>query len=325
VNVERPDIAVVVPSHNRPIRLRWLLNALEEQTLDRSRFEVVVAHDSTGDATADLLNTHPLAADGTLRHVRFEPRKGAASKLRNAGWRAATAPVVVFTDDDCCPPPTWLERALGAAHEHPDAIIQGMTLRDPLEDANAHSPWPHSQRIIPPQPWAQTCNIIYPRTVLERHDGWLEEPPLLAGEDTELAIRARQAGTEYLGREDVLTYHAVDEAFLPQRVRSVWRWGDLAMLVKRHPEFRDEFPLWIFWKRSHVWLPFAIYGIIKERKNPLYGVLALPWLLHTQPRRGLDVRSRLRDFLELPGRFVLDVTEFLALVWGSIKHRTLFL
>ena len=33
-----PEIAVVVPSHDRPLRLRWLLNALEEQTLDRSRW-----------------------------------------------------------------------------------------------------------------------------------------------------------------------------------------------------------------------------------------------------------------------------------------------
>ena len=28
------DIAVVVPSHDRPLRLRWLLNALADQTLD---------------------------------------------------------------------------------------------------------------------------------------------------------------------------------------------------------------------------------------------------------------------------------------------------
>ena len=32
---KQPEIAVVVPSHDRPVRLRWLLNALEEQTLPR--------------------------------------------------------------------------------------------------------------------------------------------------------------------------------------------------------------------------------------------------------------------------------------------------
>ena len=40
-----PEIAVVVASHDRPLRLRWLLEALADQTLARYRFEVVVAHD----------------------------------------------------------------------------------------------------------------------------------------------------------------------------------------------------------------------------------------------------------------------------------------
>ena len=37
-----PEISVVVASHDRPLRLRWLLNALEEQTLERDRWEIVV-------------------------------------------------------------------------------------------------------------------------------------------------------------------------------------------------------------------------------------------------------------------------------------------
>ena len=43
-----PDVSVVVPSHARRLRLRWLLNALEEQTLAPERFEVIVVHDYTG-------------------------------------------------------------------------------------------------------------------------------------------------------------------------------------------------------------------------------------------------------------------------------------
>src|SRR5213593_4083172 len=57
-----PLISVVVPSHERPLRLRWLLNALEEQTLAREQWEVIVAHDS-GPETQELLREHPLAAD----------------------------------------------------------------------------------------------------------------------------------------------------------------------------------------------------------------------------------------------------------------------
>ena len=37
-----PEIAVVVASHDRPLRLRWLLEARSEQTLPPDRFEVVM-------------------------------------------------------------------------------------------------------------------------------------------------------------------------------------------------------------------------------------------------------------------------------------------
>lgn len=67
-----PELSVVVPSHERPLRLRWLLNALEEQSLRRKRFEVVVAHDS-GPATHEVLAGHPLARTGMLREIRVSP------------------------------------------------------------------------------------------------------------------------------------------------------------------------------------------------------------------------------------------------------------
>src|SRR4051794_37320240 len=110
-----PEIAVVVASHDRPLRLRWLLEALSDQTLERDRFEVVVAHDSTGPETDALLQAHPLAEHGTLRRIRRPPGSSPPGANRNAAWRAARAPTVVFTDDDCRPPREWLAKALQAA------------------------------------------------------------------------------------------------------------------------------------------------------------------------------------------------------------------
>src|SRR5215208_455548 len=86
------EISVVVPSHERPLRLRWLLNALEEQTLDRARWELVVVHDCRGEATAELLRTHPLAAAGVLRTRRLPEGTGTPARQRNVGWRMARAP-----------------------------------------------------------------------------------------------------------------------------------------------------------------------------------------------------------------------------------------
>ncbi len=321
-----PEISVVVPSHDRPVRLRWLLNALAEQTLPRERWEVVVAHDSSGADTEELLRTHPLAREGVLRHLTYEPGASPMATRRNAAWRVARSPLVAFTDDDCRPPPEWLERALAAANRHPGAVVQGATRPDPDEWAEGFGPNLHTQNIHPPTPWAETCNIVYPRAVLEATGGFVEEPPLAVADDTDLAVRARKdAGAAYVGAPEVLTYHAAESAPLHRRLRGLWRWQDNPWLVKRHPEMRESYFLWIFWKRSHVWLPFATAGVLLARRKPLWLLLAAPWLAHSLPRYGQAPRTRLRALSEVPGRFLYDATEFAAHARGSLKHRTLFL
>ena len=318
-----PELSVVVPSHDRPLRLRWLLNALDAQTLDRSRWEVIVGHDSSGPETERLLREHPLAQEGVLRHVALEPGSAPPGRNRNAAWRLARAPVVVFTDDDCRPPEGWLKSALAAAQRHPGAIVQGMTLPDPDEAAMRHAPHHRSQVIRPPVPWAEACNILYPRELLERTGGFVEDRQ--TGEDTDLAIRARDLGAAYVGDRDVLTYHAVFDENIAGALRAAWRWNDLPWLLVRHPRFRREFPLSYFWKRSHVWLPVAVLGVLASRRSPAWALAAVPWAAHRAPHHGADPRGRYRSLLELPARALIDATEIAGLIRGSIRHRTLFL
>lgn len=320
-----PEIAVVVPSHGRPLRLRWLLNALEDQTLPADRWEVVVAHDSSGPETERLLTEHPLAREGVLRHVALEPETALPGRNRNAAWRLTRAPVIAFTDDDCRPPAAWLENALAAARRHPGAIVQGATMPDPEEAEIARTaPHIHTQSIWPPTARAESCNIIYPREVLERCGGFPED--MLVGEDTALAKAADSLGVACVGAPEVVTRHAIDEFTLPTIVRGSWRWQGLPLLIRRHPSVRDDFPMGLFWKRTHAWAPLAIAGVVLMRRSRPAVLLTVPYLIHATPAtHGQHPRGRMRAILELPGRFAIDVSEMAALAWGSVRHRTFFL
>lgn len=320
-----PEIAVVIPSHDRPLRLRWLLNALAEQTLAQDRFEVVVGHDSSGPETAELLAAHPLAEAGTLRSVALEPGTAPPGRNRNAAWRQARAPVIAFTDDDCRPPPEWLERALEAARRHPGAIIQGATQPDPDEgNIGTYAPYVKTQSIRPPRPWAQACNIVYPLEVLERVGGFPED--MYVGEDTALAESAQAVGVQYVAAKEVITRHAIEEAPLVQQALDAWHWRGLPLLLARHPRLRAEFPLYRFWKREHIWLPAAVAGIALLGRSRLWGTMAIPYVVHATPKKyGSQPRARFRAMLDLPGLAVIHAAELASLAWGSIRHRSLFL
>jgi GT2 family glycosyltransferase len=318
-----PEVSVVVASHERPLRLRWLLNALEDQTLERARWELIVVHDSRGPETGELLDAHPLAAGGRLRHFRLEPGTGLPGVQRNVGWRAAHAPLVAFTDDDCRPHPRWLERLLATAQEHQGALVQGRVEPDPFEVEILRAPYARTIEVPdPPGPFAQTCNILYPRPLLECVNGFAEH--LASGEDTDLSERARATGASYLGAADAIVYHAVESSTLFGAVRRTSRWQHLAFVVKQHPHVRERLVVGVFWRRSHLLMALALAGAASGRGRFAL-LLAVPYAHDQLGRRGTHVRGRLRAAVELPGRAAIDVAEMAVLARGSVRYRTLFL
>jgi len=102
-------VSAVVCTHNRATYLRRALASLAAQTLAAERYEIVVVDNASTDATRELV-TRELAGVDRLRYV-FEPQLG-VSRARNAGWRAARAPLVAYLDDDAIAAPDWLARAV---------------------------------------------------------------------------------------------------------------------------------------------------------------------------------------------------------------------
>ena len=111
---------MVIPTLGRRDRLARTLHALEEQTVAPSSFEVIVVSDPSGEETAD---TPELVSDGhSFRSQHFVASSAGASAARNAGWKSASAPIVLFLGDDILASPQLLEahlewhRQLGGPH-----------------------------------------------------------------------------------------------------------------------------------------------------------------------------------------------------------------
>lgn len=315
--------SVVVASHARALRLRWLLNALEEQTLAEP-WEVVVVHDYRAHVAERVLDRHPLAEAGRLRHVAVAPGTGSPAKQRNVGWREARSELVAFVDDDCRPHAGWLERLVGAARAAPGAVVQGATRPDPLEYGVLAAPHVRTMSIEPVNRYVQTCNVAYPRALLERLGGFDERA--VTGEDVDLALRARAAGARIVAAPDAVAYHAIESFSLAGIVRANLKWRYLALLVRNHPTFRRELPLGVFWDEDHVRTALALAGLTGARRGNRFALaLAAPWLGRALTRRGRSPRGVAIATLEAPGQLVRAAAEVAGLAVGSARHRTLVL
>jgi glycosyltransferase involved in cell wall biosynthesis len=116
--------SIIVPTHDRPERLLWCLEALAALSCPRERFEVIVVND--GGAMPAARRLAQLAERVQLTIVSQE-RAGPAH-ARNLGVEQARGEYLAFTDDDCAPTPEWLAALEEAFLEAPDALVGGRTV-----------------------------------------------------------------------------------------------------------------------------------------------------------------------------------------------------
>jgi GT2 family glycosyltransferase len=230
---------------------------------------------------------------------------------------------VAFIDDDCRPEPGWLEELVSGAEQRPGQIIQGRTRPDPYEVAIFAAPHVRTLEVEPPGGFAQTCNILYPRAVLERLGGFDERA--VTGEDIDLALRARSEGIALIAAPEAVVNHAIEAQVLWRAIRSNWKWRHLAYVVKRHPEMRRYCRLRLFWEPEHLEVLLAFAGLLGVRRSPALALLAIPYLRREARHRGSRPADRLVAVAELPGRAVFELAEVMTMAAGSIEHRTLVL
>ena len=281
-----------------------------------------MVHTYDAGTTTRVMEARPLSGAGVLQHIAIEPGTGSPSKQRNIGWRAARGDLIAFTDDDCRPEPDWLERLLAAARDAPGAVVQGRTRPEPLEREVLRAPHVRTLLIEPVNAYKQAANILYPRDLLERLQGFDEQA--IAGEDVGLWLRARAAGARIVAAPDAVVNHAIESHTLPGILRQNLKWRYLAYLVKRHPEFRQEMPLRIFWDADHLRTTGAVIAVLGLARHRAFTALALPYVWHALGRRGSG-RRRAVAAAEMPGQFVRQVAEVAGMVAGGIRHRTLVL
>ena len=159
-----------------------------------------------------------------------------------------------------------------------------------------------------------TANLLYRRDAVELVGGFDERFGGAAGEDTDLAWRVLENGGTAVFAADALVYHAIHPFGFVDQLRSLPRWGDLVLVVRRHPGVRRlAYRRW-FWKRMHTTAVLAAIGLLAMPFDRRAGLLALPHLIRRVRSDGPVVGPQLA---------VVDLAEVAVMVRGSIRHRAL--
>ena len=311
-----PEVSVVIPTRDRAERLRAALEALRAQSLDPGRFEIVVVDDGSTDSTAEVLGNE---GDGPALHsLRLRGRGPAAA--RNAGWRAARAPLVAFTDDDCEPDEGWLRILLEANEATPGAILQGVTRPIAREAGLLQRPFTRTRVIEGPSPWFATCNIAYPRELLERLGGFDELFPEALGEDTDLGWRALEEGARAEFVPGAIVHHAVEDLGAAGYMRHALRGADAVFAFRRHPGLRARTLRYgVFRTPALARLALALAGVGLAPRYRAAVLLAVPYARNVVGRSlAYDAGPALVPYL-----VAYDLVQAYTSLRGSVRHRTL--
>lgn len=114
-------VSVIVPVYNRASVISRLIDSLKQQTLDKSKFEVIFIDDCSNDDTVQQINE--VAAGLNYRVISTPFNSGSASLPRNFGIKTAVGDYLFFADSDDYLSPDTLNDAVSCASKNANDIV----------------------------------------------------------------------------------------------------------------------------------------------------------------------------------------------------------
>ena len=240
--IRKPYISVIIPVRNEAANLPALLDDLDHQTYPA--FEVIVADDSSTDATLALTHAYSQVATYPLHPLSLADVRTASPKKRaiTQSIELAKGQLIVTTDGDCRVGPHWLE-TLAAFYDEtgaklisgpvtflpPNSLSAGFTAIQTVEFASLIGSGACTMAIGKPT-MCNGANLCYEKRVFEEVGGFAGVDHIASGDDELLMHKiARQypKGVRFLKSSDALvqtTAHQSLRSFYNQRKRWASKW-----------------------------------------------------------------------------------------------------
>lgn len=194
--------SVIIPTYNDWQRLQQCVKALENQTLVRDQYEVIMVDNSEDGVIPEEVNL-----PGSIRLIHeSEPGSYAA---RNTGAIAAAGDIYAFTDSDCIPDKNWLKNVQKYFNETNDLVGGKVEIFKPQEGSKYGYLYERvtafPQHINVPMGKGVTANLFVKKEVFKKMGGF--NTKIKSGGDWELTLRCTEAGHRMVYADDVQVKH----------------------------------------------------------------------------------------------------------------------
>ena len=248
----RKRITAIVCVYNRQDTLPQCLEALTQQSIPSSLFEIVVVDNNSTDNSLKIATEFAKNFD----HCRVvqETKQGLAA-ARNRGMCEADSPIAAFTDDDAIPANDWAARLLQRFDELGEKVAAIGGELDPIwgipkptwlkGDKLLHSlsvclNWSEFARYLSKAEWLCEANSAYRIALLQERGGFPENlgrigENLLSGENAINEILLRD-GFRFFFDPEIRVQHQIPKERLEKkwfRRRFFWQ-GVTTYLVKQY-------------------------------------------------------------------------------------------
>lgn len=324
-----PSVSIVIATWQRPALLERCVQALINQSLDKSLYEVIVVTDGPDLQSTTMLELlgQQVLESPPIHWISLASKKGPAT-ARNAGWQSARGELIIFTDDDCIPLFYFVEKHWLAYQRYARQFIAfsgkvQVPVSDDPSDYEINIAHLENARFV-------TANCACSKQTLLRVKGLDEDFTMAWREDSALEFTCLRKNIPVVAVPDAIVIHPVRPApwgvSIQEQKKSMFN----ALLYKKFPDLYKRYinnkPPWYY----YVMVLLVILAMVAVFVNKAIMILFLSgwlglvgWFTAKRLRR---TSKRLWHVAEMV--YTSMVIPFVSVYWnlyGAVKFKAFLL
>jgi glycosyltransferase involved in cell wall biosynthesis len=227
-------ISVIIPAYNAEKLILKCLKALENQTVLRTEYEILVVDDGSTDNTAEIVKSFE-----EIRLIQQKNQGPAAA--RNNGARQANGNIILFTDSDCIPAKNWIEEMICPFENDREVVGTKGTYRTDQKELTARfvqMEYEDKYDLLSKHKFidfVDTYSAGFKKDIFLSFNGYDTSFPVACAEDVELSFRMSEKRCKIIFNPKAVVTHIHPKKFMDY-LRKKYKFAFWRILaVKKNP------------------------------------------------------------------------------------------